>query len=161
MKVFAQYITHFHAYDTDQSLNFSYKTGENVKTVEEVSEGKKDNVSNEALMKYVKEYQDKGYVLPDDFDEESDAIYLFDKLEANNESISIKFSEIKIENFEIFKEKVKVVSVKDCKVEYSETDDFYEMTLTDDELGYNMKIKYYKEDNVMVFHSTGLQNEVG
>ena len=31
MKVFAQYITHFHAYDTDQSLNFSYKTGENVK----------------------------------------------------------------------------------------------------------------------------------
>lgn len=134
---------------------------ENVKTVEEVSEGKKDNVSNEALMKYVKEYQDKGYVLPDDFDEESDDIFLFDKLEANNESINIKFSEEKIENFEIFKEKVKVFSVKDCKVEYSETDDFYEMTVTDDELGYNMEIKYYKEDNVLVFHSTGLQNGVG
>ena len=137
------------------------KTIENVKTVEEVSEGKKDNVSNEALMKYVKEYQDKGYVLPDDFDEESDDIFLFDKLEANNESINIKFSEEKIENFEIFKEKVKVFSVKDCKVEYSETDDFYEMTVTDDELGYNMEIKYYKEDNVLVFHSTGLQNGVG
>ena len=137
------------------------KTIENVKTVEEVSEGKKDNVSNEALMKYVKEYQDKGYVLPYDFDEESDDIYLFDKLEANNESINIKFSEVKIENFEIFKEKVKVFSVKDCKVEYSETDDFYEMTVTDDELGYNMDIKYYKEDNVLVFHSTGLQNGVG
>jgi hypothetical protein len=35
------------------------------------------------------------------------------------------------------------------------------MTEKDDKLGYCMEYKYYKNDNVIVIYSTGLQNGVG
>ena len=132
---------------------------ENVEEVNTTADA--DKASNEVLEKYIKEYQDKGYVLPEDYNEGDTDVFLFDKLTDNNESINIKFSEEEFDSLDAFKASFKEIYGTVLKSEFSETDDCYVMSEKDDNLGYVMEYKYYKNDNVIVVYSTGLQNGVG
>ena len=120
-----------------------------------------ENTSNEVLEKYVKEYQDNGYVLSEDYNEGDTDIFLFDSLTNNNESINIKISDEQFDSLDAFKAGFDEIEGTVNKSEFSETDDCYVMTEKDDKLGYCMEYKYYKNDNVIVVYATGLQNGVG
>ena len=147
---------------TDDKKGSANETVVNTQNSEEVETSvDTENTSSEVLEKYVKEYQDNGYVLSEDYNEGDTDILLFDSLTNNNESINIKISDEQFDSLDAFKASFDKIESTVIKSEFSETDDYYVMTETDDKLGYCMEYKYYKNDNVIVIYATGLQNGVG
>ncbi|HAH18084.1 MAG TPA: hypothetical protein DCL29_03635 [Eubacterium sp.] len=147
---------------TDDKKGSANETVVNTQNSEEVETSvDTENTSSEVLEKYVKEYQDNGYVLSEDYNEGDTEIFLFDSLTNNNESINIRISDEQFDSLDAFKAGFDEIEGTVLKSEFSETDDCYVMTEKDDKLGYCMEYKYYKNDNVIVIYSTGLQNGVG